>query len=72
MALNYLYDTGKLVGEARITVNVSVLGFSKKVEIHAQRTFAGSNGDPSFLEVMGAESGESPAWSQYCLAFMEE
>ena len=72
MALNYLYDTGKLVGEARITVNVSVLGFSKKVEIHAQRTFAGSNGDPSFLEVMGAESGVSPAWSQYCLAFMEE
>ena len=72
MALNYLYDTGKLVGEARITVNVSVLGFSKKVEIHAQRTFAGSNGDPSFLEVMGAESGESPAWSQYCVAFMEE
>jgi hypothetical protein len=72
MALNYLYDTGKLVGEARITVNVSVLGLSKKVEIHAQRTFAGSNGDPSFLEVMGAESGESPAWSQYCVAFMEE
>jgi hypothetical protein len=72
MALSYLYDTGKLVGEARITVNVTVMGLSKSVGIHARRTFAGSNGDPSFLEVMGAESGSSPAWSQYCMAFTEE
>ena len=32
-------------------------------DFSAQRTFAGSKGDPSFLEVMGAETGESPAWN---------
>ena len=29
----------------------------------------GSDGDPTFLQVMGAESGTSPAWTEYCLAF---
>jgi hypothetical protein len=72
LALSYHFDTGKLVGEASITVNVSVLGISKSVSIHARRTFAGSNGDPSFLEVMEAESGKSPAWTRYCMAFQEE
>jgi hypothetical protein len=72
MELKYQYDTGKLIGQASITVNVKVMGIGKSVGISAQRTFAGSNGDPSFLEVMGAESGKSPAWSQYCVAFTEE
>ena len=49
----------KLIGQARISVNVKVMGIGKSVEISAQRTFVGSNGDPSFLEVMGAETGES-------------
>ena len=72
MELKYQYDTGKLIGQARIRVNVKVMGIGKSVEISAQRTFVGSNGDPSFLEVMGAETGESPAWNTYCLAFAEE
>lgn len=72
MELKYQYDTGKLIGQASITVNVSVIGISKSVKISAQRTFAGSNGDPSFLELMGAQSGRSPAWNSYCMAFMGE
>ncbi len=72
MELLYQPPTGKLIGQARITVNVSVLGISKSVSISAQRVFAGSRGDPSFLEVMDAGSGTSPAWTTYCLAFSEE
>jgi hypothetical protein len=72
MELKYQFDTGKLIGQARITVNVKVMGIGKSVEISAQRTFVGSNGDPSFLEVMGAETGESAAWNTYCIAFAEE
>ena len=69
MELLYQPPTGKLIGQARITVNVSVIGISKSVEISAQRVFAGSRGDPSFLQVMDAGSGTSTAWTTYCLAF---
>ncbi len=72
MELLYQPPTGKLIGQASITVNVSVIGISKSVHISAQRVFAGSRGDPSFLEVMGAGSGTSRAWTTYCLAFSGE
>ncbi len=69
LSLSYEFDTGKMTGQATITVEVKVLVFSGSVQIHAERKFAGSNGDPSFLQVMGAESGTSKAWSEYCLGF---
>jgi hypothetical protein len=69
LSLTYQFDTGKMTGQATITVEVKVLVFSGSVRIHAERQFAGANGDPSFLQVMGAESGTSPAWSEYCEAF---
>lgn len=69
LSLAYEFDTGKMAGQATITVEVKVLVFSGSVQIHAERRFAGANGDPSFLEVMGAESGTSPAWTEYCNAF---
>jgi hypothetical protein len=69
LSLSYEFDTGKMTGQATITVQVKVLVFSGSVEIHAERKFAGSNGDPSFLQVMGAESGTSKAWSEYCAGF---
>ena len=72
MELKYHFDSGKLVGRATITVNVSVLGLSKSISITAQRSFAGSNGDPSFKAVMVEKDGSSPAWSAYCLAFAGE
>jgi len=56
-------------GKATITVEVKVLVFSGSVKISAERRFAGSNGDPTFLQVMGAETGSSAAWTEYCLAF---
>lgn len=70
--LELLYDfgTGKMVGRASLTVKVEVLFFSASVTIEAERQFAGSNGDPNFVDVMGLEAdGTSQPWSDYCLAF---
>ncbi|HEX9855763.1 MAG TPA: hypothetical protein VGC47_10635 [Acidimicrobiia bacterium] len=70
--LELLYDfaTGKMVGSASLTVKVEVFMFSMSVTIRTERRFAGSNGDPDFVDVMGLEAdGSSPAWSEYCLAF---
>jgi hypothetical protein len=72
MELVYDFPTGKMIGRATITVEVEVLFFSGSVKISAERKLAGSNGDPSFREILGAENGTSPAWDQYCLAFAEE
>lgn len=73
MALVYQPPTGKMVGQASITVNVSVIGISKSVTISAQRTFAGSNGDPSFMQVMAVDqTGRSAPWDAYCTAFIGE
>lgn len=70
LELMYDFDTGKMVGRASLTVKVEVLFFSASVTIEAERQFAGSNGDPNFVDVMGLEAdGTSPAWSDYCLAF---
>jgi hypothetical protein len=70
LELAYDFGTGKMVGSASLTVKVEVLFFSTSVTISAERQFAGSNGDPSFVDIMGLESdGSSPAWSDYCLAF---
>ncbi|MEN8040931.1 MAG: hypothetical protein ABFR95_05450 [Actinomycetota bacterium] len=69
LELNYDFDTGKMVGKARLTIKVEVLFFSASVTIEAERQFAGSNGDPNFIDVMVEDDGTSPAWSQYCLAF---
>ena len=72
MELVYHFDTGKMIGRATITVTVEVLIFSGTVKISAERQLAGSNGDPSFREILGAEDGTSPAWTDYCLAFAAE
>jgi hypothetical protein len=69
LELNYDFDTGKMVGMAKLTIKVEVLFFSTSVTIEAERQFAGSNGDPNFLDVMVEDDGTSPAWSEYCLAF---
>ena len=54
MELKYEFDTGKMLGRARITVEVEVFVFSGSVTIEAERQFAGSNGDPSLERAHGA------------------
>ena len=69
LEMTYDFDTGKMFGRATLTIKVEVLFFSASVTIEAERQFAGSNGDPNFLDVMVEGDGTSPAWSEYCLAF---
>jgi hypothetical protein len=69
LEMTYDFDTGKMFGRAKLTIKVEVLFFSASVTIEAERQFAGSNGDPNFLDVMVEDDGTSPAWSEYCLAF---
>ena len=75
LALNYFPDSGKCEGEATITVEISLFIFSASVGIHAKRSFAGSNGDPSFAALLGPDEGVAIdddtqyAWRTYCEAF---
>ena len=69
LALAYHFDTGKMIGEAQLTIKVKVFFFSASVTIRAQRQFSGSNGDPGFADLMIENDQTAPAWSQYCAAF---
>jgi hypothetical protein len=78
LSLTYDFDTGKMVGRASVVVEVSVLFFSASVRISVERRLAGSNGDPTFGELMGVTGPGgtggpgSDAWDDYCAAFAAE
>ena len=72
LALHYEFDTGKMIGSAKLTIKVEVFCFSTSVTLTCERQFAGSKGDPSFADVMLERDGSSPAWSDYCMAFAGE
>ncbi len=81
LSLTYQFDTGKLTGRASIQIEVTIFFFSFSVEVSCQRTLAGSNGDPTFAELLGitnggqdlpdpgAPDGGVPDWTDYCDAF---
>jgi hypothetical protein len=75
MDLTYIFEEGKCIGHATLTIEVHVLFFSTSVAISAERKFAGSSGDPSFAALMGPGDGVviTPAtvyaWRDYCEAF---
>jgi len=64
MALNYMIDSGKAIGEASLKIKVEVAFFSKTVTIKAQRTFAGSGNDPNCQMAITQDD-----WLDYCSAF---
>jgi hypothetical protein len=70
LGLAYEFASGKCTGKATITVEVSVAFFSADVSISCERKFAGSNGDPTFAELMGP-GPDLPfdPWAKYCGAF---
>ncbi len=76
--LEFTYETatGKAVGRATITIEVEVAFFSFSVQVSAEKKFAGSKGDPSFVDVMGlsalAPPGAARPWDVYCHAFSDE
>jgi hypothetical protein len=72
LSLTYEFATGKLVGRASIEIEVEIFFFSFSVTVSCERRLAGSNGDPTFEQMMGLlPDGTSPAWSTYCAAFAE-
>jgi hypothetical protein len=68
MELLYEFSSRKVVGRATVEVEVSVLCFSGSVKIKVERKFAGSNGDPTFAELMAPE-GDARPWDEYLAAF---
>jgi hypothetical protein len=71
MGLTYEFGSGKVVGRATITVEVEVLLFSASVSISAERKFAGSKGDPTFVDALGPYVEPDCPWITYCQAFAE-
>ncbi len=75
MDLCYIFEEGKCIGHASLTIEVHVLFFSASVSISCERKFAGSSGDPSFAALMGPGDGvvitplTQYAWRDYCEAF---
>ncbi len=69
LELSYHTDTGKVIGQASLEIEVEVAFISKTVTIKHKRKFKGSNGDPTFEQVMGPEGGNDP-WKEYCTAFV--
>jgi hypothetical protein len=64
MALTYVKSTGKVSGEASLTVGIEILFFSTHVTLSVHREFAGAAGDPTFDELV-----EPDDWATYCGAF---
>jgi len=55
LALTYDFGSGKCIGYAQLTIEVSVFMFSTSVSIECERKLAGSNGDPTFRQMLGLE-----------------
>jgi len=55
LELRYEFNTGKCVGKAELTIEISVFIFSGSVTITCERKFAGSNGDPTLRQMLGHE-----------------
>jgi hypothetical protein len=58
----------KVTGTASLEIEIDILFFSATVTVTCQRQFAGSNGDPTFAEIMGPEGNNRP-WNDYLAAF---
>ncbi|MGW0425144.1 hypothetical protein [Streptomyces sp. NPDC003015] len=72
MALTYNPDTGKMTGEAVVTVEVDVALYTGRVRIRARREFSGHRKDPSFADMMAVVGGSSTPWTEYCRAYRKE
>jgi hypothetical protein len=64
LELRYEFASGKCVGKAVLTIEVELFFFSISVKIQCERKFAGSNGDPTFVQLV-----EPQTWDVYCDAF---
>jgi hypothetical protein len=56
LELRYEFQSGKCVGKAELTIEISVFIFSGSVTITCERKFAGANGDPSLRQMLGVDA----------------
>jgi len=82
LELRYEFESGKCIGKAQLTIEITVFVFSGSVTVVCQRKFAGSNGDPTLRQMLGHQPSLSLqdelivitdqtdyAWREYCEAF---
>lgn len=72
LSLDYYPSVDKLEGEALLEIEVSLCFFSTKFSTRCKRQFAGANGDPTFIEVVGAlppNLNDSHPWLDYWETF---
>lgn len=55
----------RLFGQATLTVEIEILFFSASVEVTVEKTFVGSEADPTFAQLMPSK----PLWDTYCAAY---
>lgn len=70
LQLAYLKENGQSVvwGEAILEVEIEILFLSFSVSVKCRREFAGSAGDPKFVELIPDQA----TWDHYCQAFAAE
>lgn len=70
LQLSYLKQGSKSTvwGEATLTIAIDILFFSFDVSVSCRREFAGSESDPTFLQLVP----DAPSWQTYCLAYGED
>jgi hypothetical protein len=83
LELRFEFESGKCVGKASLTIEISVFIFSGSVTVTCERKFAGSNGDPNLRQMLGltpdvplaqelaaiSGPGVEYAWREHCEAF---
>ncbi len=69
LSLTYEPGSGKCTGEADLAIEVSIAFFSTTVHLHCERRFAGSDGDPPFIEAWQPDSDGTDLWAEYQGAF---
>jgi hypothetical protein len=70
LELRYETGSGKCVGTATLSIEIDIAFFSVTISITCTKKFAGSNGDPTFAELMEvAPNATSADWTAYCQAF---
>lgn len=55
----------RLFGQATLTVEIEILFFSVSVDVTVEKTFVGSEADPTFLDLVPQKA----LWDEYCAAY---
>lgn len=82
LELRFEFESGKCVGKASLTIEISVFIFSGSVTVTCERKFAGANGDPTLRQMLGfqpelpldqelalIDADTEYAWREHCEAF---